>query len=179
MVHHQETYPEEAPLFRFGIFANILLSWSSDPELGVDITPLIIRSRPVPIEMSELNAALAAVAKEPDFDPSSKVWIDGMYAPLRRLLAEEAKSPFVYENFHTQQLHPDHDRIRLRVPTAHILGKADWAYESGKKVQQMCDTSSILTWEHPKGHEIPRSGIDVLKIKDMIEKTVTRSEFST
>ena len=179
MLRHQMTCPEEPPLFRFGIFANVLLSWSSDEDMGVDVTPLILRGLPIPVELSELNAALVAVSKEPDLDLSVKPSTDGIYAPLRRIFEEEITVPIVYKNYITRRIHPEHDSVQLRVPTAHILGKADWAYESGKKLREMCDMDSALTWEHSKGHEIPRNGIDVLKIKEIIEKTVTRSEFGS
>ena len=75
-------------------------------------------------------------------------------------------------------MHPDRDSIRLQVPTAHVLGKKDFAYEGGKKLRELCDSRYALTWEHNGGHTIPRGGIDVSKITEIIEKTVARSEFA-
>jgi serine hydrolase FSH1 len=177
MIRHQEAHPGEPPIFRFGILISASLPWISDEDKGIDVTPLIVRGRPVPVDIIELNKALASVQDDHHHDPSNWVKGDGISPALRKEIAELAKLPFIMEDYTTRRMHPDRDLVRLQIPTAHILGKTDWAYEGGKKLRELCDLDYVESWEHAGGHTIPRFGVDVMKVKQVIEKTVSRSEF--
>jgi hypothetical protein len=178
MIHHQETQPEETPLFRFGIFISSALPWACDESTGIDVTALIIRGRSIPVHLPELQAAIEAIEKEANYDSQSWHKADWISPAIRERVKEVGKEPGVYETYITRRMHPDHDTVRLQVPTAHILGRTDFAYEGGKKLRDLCELRYSHTWEHSGGHTIPRVGIDVLKIREVIEKTVSRSEFS-
>jgi hypothetical protein len=179
MLYHQETIPEEDPLFRFAVFISSSLPWMCSEDLGVDVTALVIRGHDVPIPLPELKAAVA-LAKQSEFQPGLGTWQEdgSAYSPLANSLKELMGKPFVEEDLITRRMHPDHDTVRLNVPTAHILGKSDWAYKGGKKLKDLCDASIALAWEHPKGHEIPRTTIDLNQISNIIGKTVAMTGLS-
>ncbi|KAF2667283.1 hypothetical protein BT63DRAFT_289093 [Microthyrium microscopicum] len=177
MMHHQETSSDGIPLFRFAIFISCALPWTWDESTGIDVTALVIRGRDVPVELPELQAAIEAIDKEANFDSKSWLTSTAISPALRERVAAVPKEPNNYENYHVRRMHPDYDTVRLQAPTAHVLGRVDFAYEGGKKLRALCEPGYSQTWEHPGGHAIPRNGIDVLKIKEIIERTVSRSEF--
>jgi hypothetical protein len=177
MIRHQETLLAETPLFRFGIFISSALPWVWDNSAGIDVTALIIRGSAIPVQLPELRAAIET-AEEAKFDSQSWLNSDGISPALMERVKEVPKRRCDYEKYLIHRMHPDHDTVRLQVPTAHILGRADFAYEGGKKLRDLCELRCSQIWEHPGGHSIPRTpGIDVLMMREIIEKTVSRSEF--
>ena len=73
---------------------------------------------------------------------------------------------------------PEVDKVRVPIPTGHILGELDPMRESGEMMCEMCDKRSMLMYKHGFGHEIPaRSMKGLRKIRDVIEKTIIRSDF--
>ena len=83
-----------------------------------------------------------------------------------------------YNDYRAHRMFPEVDKGRVPIPSAHILGELDPLRELGETMCEMCDKSSMLTYMHGYGHEIPaRSMKEMRKIRDVIEKTVIRSEF--
>ncbi|KAF7562012.1 hypothetical protein G7046_g2122 [Stylonectria norvegica] len=59
---------------------------------------------------------------------------------------------------------------RIKIPTVHILGRKDPAYEESLNLRDMCDPRVRLEYSHTSGHEIPRS----VNVTDEMAKVVKK-----
>lgn len=178
VLHHQLTLPFEPRLFRFAIFICAPLPWSIDRSSGIDVTPLVVRDGRVPAEMSDVRRRLAEV-RSGAADATSTDIPEGIPDALRSAVNEMIKTndlPYDSEKHPIRMIHPEIDRIRIDMPTLHILGKHDQVCGSSHKLIQMCDERHVNVYEHGGGHEVSRTVGDLQKIRDLILKTVARSE---
>ncbi|KAI4200794.1 MAG: hypothetical protein LQ350_003702 [Teloschistes chrysophthalmus] len=49
----------------------------------------------------------------------------------------------------------DETSERIRIPTVHIVGSRDPAYQSGLALYNLCDKASARIYDHGKGHTVP------------------------
>lgn len=72
------------------------------------------------------------------------------------------------------RLHPDNDTARIQIPTAHVMGKLDPYRSQSYKLKDLCCVNLTTIYEHPGGHEIPRTEDSSMKIENLIEKVAMR-----
>jgi Serine hydrolase (FSH1) len=66
--------------------------------------------------------------------------------------------------------------LKIRVPTAHILGgKKDFAYEGSLQLRDVCHKDIRTEYEHGEGHCIPRKLELVVAITNVIRKSIYRA----
>ena len=193
MLRHAHENPHLPPPFRAAIFQNGAMPWSATPDLGKDVTPLVIQHRYVPCTLAEADRALADEhAKNPTqastmADERKIKWEDSELIPpmmrvtYHKIVALDAEKDVKreYDDFRSRRMFPEVDKVRVGVPSAHILGKKDWQFELGAMMGGFCDPEVRLMYKHGFGHEIPaRSPRDIWMIKEVIEKTVIRADFA-
>ena len=171
------------------------MPWSATPELGKDVTPLVIQRQNVPCTLTETDRMLALehekhASKEEmlkNAERKANDWVsDDLLQPMIKhprqkihAQTEEQRVEPRYEDYIAHRIFPEVDKVRVGVPTGHILGERDPIRESSLTMSAMCDARVMLTYKHGFGHEIPtRSPRDLMRIKELIEKTVIRSEFA-
>lgn len=178
--------------FRAAIFMNSYMPWSATKNLGKDVTPLVIQQKYVPCTLAEADRLLALeYERNPNKeympkDERNANWGDGdLLPPMMRhayqhIPTQDPKKGLdrKYNDLIAHRMFAEVDRVRMSIPTGHILGENDPLRDSGAAMCNMCDPRLMLTYKHEFGHEIPtRSPKDLRKIKEIIEKTVIRSEF--
>ena len=178
--------------FRAAIFMNSYMPWSAIKDLGKDVTPLVIQQQYVPCTLAEANRVLALEYERNPTDQDvlkderNANWGDGdLIPPMMRHAYQTIHAQDVekgvdrkYNDVVAHRMFSEVDKVRIPIPTGHILGENDPLKESGAAMCNMCDPRVMLIYKHGFGHEIPtRSPIDLGKIKEIIEKTVMRSEF--
>lgn len=179
-------------LFRAAIFMNSYMPWSATKDLGKDVTSLVIQQQHVPCTLVEADRLLArgfqwdSTKEHMLKDKRDANWDDD---DLITFMIRNA-----YQNVHSQDLErgldrkyddlvahrmfSEVDKVRVPIPTGHILGDKDPLKEPSAAMCNMCDSRVMLTYKHDFGHEIPtRSPRDLRKIKEVIEKIVIRSDF--
>ncbi len=179
--------------FRSAIFMNCSMPWSATTDLGKDVTPLVIQHQYIPCTSAEADRALALeYERNPNKENMLKDerhanWGDGDLIPpmlkqsYHNVFAQELEKGTVrtYSDFVAHRMFPEVDKVRVPIPTGHILGERDPLKELGTTMCEMCDPRLMLTYKHGFGHEIPaRSPRDLIRIKEVIEKTVIRSDFA-
>ena len=178
--------------FRAAIFMNCSMPWSATEDLGYDVTPLVIQHQYVPTTLAEAERVIALEYKKNPTkeamlkDERNTDWEDGdLIPPMMRHAYQNIHQQDVengvdrkYNDYRAHRMFPEVDKVRVPIPSAHILGELDPLKELGETMCEMCDKRSMVTYKHGFGHEIPaRSMKDLRKIRDVIEKTVIRSEF--
>ncbi len=178
--------------FRAAIFMNCSMPWSATEGLGYDVTPLVIQHQYVPTTLAETERVIALEYKRNPTkeamlkDERNADWEDGdLIPPMMRHAYQNIHQQDVekgverkYNDYRAHRMFPEVDKVRVPIPSGHILGELDPLKELGETMCEMCDKRSMLTYKHGFGHEIPaRSMKDLRKIRDVIEKTVIRSEF--
>ncbi|KAL9067348.1 MAG: hypothetical protein Q9161_006956 [Pseudevernia consocians] len=172
---------------------NCSMPWSATEDLGKDVTPLVIHHRYVPCTLAEAERVLALEYErnptKENFltDERHTNWGDGDLIPLMmrhayQKIHEQRVEKGVgrkWNDFVAHRMFPEVDKVRIPIPTGHILGEHDPFKELGTTMCDMCDPKVMLKYKHDFGHEIPsRSPRDLKRIKDVIEKTVIRSDFA-
>ena len=178
MLHHQITRPFEPPLFRSAIFICTFLPRCADSTNGVDVTPLIIRRKRVPTELVELRSQIEAARAEADYNPKTDS-LEGIPLALSDVITEldnVDNESFDYKRYVTRMFHPEVDKVRIQIPTAHVVGRNDPVRDASLKLVDMCDVRYVSVYEHKGGHELPKTADSLQRIKDVIQKTVMRSE---
>ncbi|KAL8808018.1 MAG: hypothetical protein Q9182_000296 [Xanthomendoza sp. 2 TL-2023] len=196
LLHHTNSAPHSSPPFRSVILMNGYMPWSASPDLGLDVTPCVITHQEIPTTLVETEHLLKSIGQKDD--PSHRTSgspENGPYGSLYPpMLQQQHPSPAAISisqpphphqsssTYTSRRFFPEIDKIRISIPTAHILGTQDALFESGAKMTEMCDAKVMRVYKHARGHEIPtrwgRNGVrDVEKIRDVIEKTVQRAEF--
>lgn len=178
--------------FRSAIFMNCYAPWSATEDLGKDVTLLVIQHQYVPCTLAEADRVLALeYEKNPTKedmlkDERNTNWGDGdLIPPMMRQAYQNIHAKDLekgvdrkYNDYMSHRMFPEVDKVRVPIPTGHILGQYDPHKELGTTMCDMCDPRVMLIYEHEYGHEIPaRSPRNLKKIKELIEKTVIRSEF--
>lgn len=179
--------------FRAAIFMNSAMPWSATESLGYNVTPLLIQHQYVPTTLAAAEQAIALEHKKNPTeeamlrDESNTNWEDGgLVPPMMRLAYKNIHEQYVdkrfdrtYNDYRARRIFPEVDKVRIPIPTAHVLGELDPQRELGETMREMCDKRCMLVYKHAFGHEIPaRSRVDLRKIAGVIEKTVIRSEFA-
>lgn len=184
--------PHSPQPFRAAIFMNSYMPWSAIKDLGRDVTPLVIQQQHVPCTLVEADRMLArGFQMHPTKEHILKDKRDANLSDddLITFMMRNA-----YQNIHSQDLErgldrkyddlvahrmfSEVDKVRVPIPTGHILGDKDPLKDSSAAMCKMCDPRVMLTYKHDFGHEIPtRSPKDLRKIREVVEKTVIRSEF--
>ena len=179
--------------FRAAIFMNSYIPWSGTKDIGKDVTPLVIAHKSVPCTLTETDRLLALEnekypSKEDMLkDERLKNWGDGDLIPsMLKDAYQDVHAQNVAQGLHrtyndyvAHRMFPEVDNVRVTIPTAHILGEQDPLLPLGETMCKMCDPRVMLTYKHGFGHEIPsRSPRDLKKIREVLEKTVIRSEFA-
>lgn len=84
-----------------------------------------------------------------------------------------------YDDYRSHRMFPEVDKVRIEVPSAHILGAKDPLYELSVRMCEMSDPKVSLKYEHGFGHEFPvKSQRDMRKLGEVIEKTIIRADFA-
>jgi hypothetical protein len=79
----------------------------------------------------------------------------------------------VGSEFYYQMFHPTVDRVRIKIPTAHIFGRRDkWLLHS-KDLLRLCRQYMTTVFEHSWGHEVPWQVGE--EICDVIETVIARA----
>lgn len=192
ILRHAHEAPHLSQPFRCAIFMNCSMPWSATEDLGKDVTPLVIQDQYIPCTLAEADRMLALEYEknptEEDMlnDERHKNWGEGDLIPpmLRQahqnMYAQDVENGVErkYNDYRAHRMFPEVDKVRVPVPTGHILGERDPLKELGTTMCDMCDPRAMLTYKHSFGHEIPaRSPKDLKKIVEVIEKTVFRSDF--
>lgn len=68
-----------------------------------------------------------------------------------------------------------HDKDGIRIPTAHIMGRADPYYAQSKALAALCNPRSLKVFEHSEGHFIPRTAKVTKEIRRIIEDAMNLS----
>lgn len=170
------THPYEPPLFRSAIFISATLPWSADNTNGIDVTPLIVRRKSVPVDLGILKGQIEAAIADADYNPMTSD-APGIPPALINVIAELGNEPYDYNRYVTRKFHPEVDEVRIQIPTAHVLARKDPLYASGLKLVDMCDRRYASVYEHNGGHEVPRFTAEKRAIQNLIQKTLVRSEF--
>ncbi|KAH8692260.1 serine hydrolase FSH [Talaromyces proteolyticus] len=176
MLKRQKHYPLMPPLFRFMVFWGGNLPWSADQEEGIEVTDWILAHRLVPPDIEDIRSFNAWAAEHPDDrpDPDDPTGINPALHPL--IPGWLAGKVFDRRNYYTRVYHPDVTQTRLQIPTLHVLGKADEVYGGSKRMAELCNAKTRVVYEHKGGHDVPRDRTDILRIKELFEKTVARSQ---
>lgn len=178
--------------FRAAIFMNSYMPWSATKNLGKDVTPLVIQQQFVPFTLAEADRVLALeYERNPNRgsmlkDGRNASWGNGdlipsmMRAAYQHIPTQDLEKGLdrKYDDLIAHRMFAEMDKVRMPIPTGHILGEKDPLKDSGAAMCNMCDPRLMLIYKHEFGHEIPtRSSKDLRKIMEIIEKTVIRSEF--
>lgn len=178
--------------FRSAIFMNSYMPWSATEDLGKDVTPLVIQRIYVPSTLAEAERVLAIeqekhATKEDmlDYERDADRGDGDLMPPMMRHAYRKRHTQDVeagverkYDDYRAHRIFPELDKVRVPMPSAHILGENDPMRELGEATVKLCDDRLTLVYKHGFGHEIPtRSLKDIRKIKDVIEKIVIRSNF--
>ncbi|KAH7176782.1 serine hydrolase FSH [Dactylonectria macrodidyma] len=51
----------------------------------------------------------------------------------------------------------ERQRKRIKIPTVHIIGSKDAAYQESMNLRDMCEPQNRLQYFHTSGHEVPRN----------------------
>ena len=178
ILHHQLTNPYQPRLFRFAIFICAPLPWSIDRTSGIDVTSLIVRDVKVPVELLEIRKRLEEVRNGLGETSTTKP-LESVPKALRAAVGEVRRTtdgPYDHEEHPVRRFHPEVDQIRIELPTAHIVGENDEVSDSSHQLIQLCDEKYAGVYEHAGGHETWRTAGDLQMIKNLILKTVARSE---
>ncbi|KAL8810421.1 MAG: hypothetical protein Q9200_002589 [Gallowayella weberi] len=193
LLHHTRNTPHSSPPFRSVIFMNGYMPFSASPDIGLDVTPLVIAQREIPTTRAETEQQLKNIRQEtkrnsdaPEDGPNGSLLLP-MPQQQHPSLASKSTSQPPQPNqtssaYISRRLFPEIDRVRISIPTAHILGTQDAFFESGTRMTEMCEAKVMRVYKHTGGHEIPtrmgKNGVrEVEKIREAIEKTVQRAEF--
>ena len=164
--------------FRSAIFMNCSMPWSATDDLGKDVTPLVIQHQYVPSTSAEADRLLALEYEknptEEDMlrDKRNANWSDGdPIPPMMRQAYQNIHAQDVengvdrkYDDYVARRMFPEVDKVRVPIPTGHILGEHDPLKELGTTMCDVCDPRVTLTYKHSFGHEIPsRSPKDLKK----------------
>lgn len=66
---------------------------------------------------------------------------------------------------------------KIKVPTLHVMGKADFVLPHSKRLFDMCEKKSSAVVMHSQGHEIPTNKKVVATIAAAIRDLGSRSMF--
>ena len=148
-------------------------------NVGIDLAPVMMRLQSIPAELPAIKVAIKAAKEMPIQLPTEDSTTDSSYGPGIAEAVRADKEVAMAELERAKEgcvlVHPDQDTIRLKIPTLHVLGRNDDAYQAGRKLRDLCDARYASIMEHTEGHNVPRGETE--KLKDLIEKTVARSEF--
>jgi pimeloyl-ACP methyl ester carboxylesterase len=177
MLHLQKHHLTQVPLFRFMILMGGNLPYSADYDEGLDVTDWIAFHRMPLLASADLDEIRAFNEWAPDNqdkrpDPMDKTGISPI---LHKIMDQHVSGEFDRRKFDSRLLHPEVTKLRVTVPTLHVLGSQDDAYKGAQNMLQLCDPKYRLQYTFEGGHEIPRAKTDLVKIKEMIEKTVQTS----
>ncbi|CAM1501899.1 Fc.00g038830.m01.CDS01 [Cosmosporella sp. VM-42] len=64
---------------------------------------------------------------------------------------------------------------RIKIPTVHIYGYKDPAYQESLNLRDMCDPRSRLEYSHTSGHEIPRGVRVTEEMAQVVKKGMERA----
>lgn len=162
ILHHQLEFPQEEPLFRFGIFMASPVPFSKSTEHGIDARKYFglsggVHSRPVRAGCPE---------NIPSYLITDKAYLRGE-AELEGKLMSTLQHSF-YQMFHHAV-----DSVRIEIPVAHIFGQFDpWRLHS-KELIALCRAETSYELLHDQGHEVPR-GVEE-ELCDLIENVVARA----
>lgn len=173
---------------------NGYMAYSAIPELGIDVTPLIITHQHVPCTLAETQSALDRTnAQNPSqeamlADARNGAWKEG------KLIPEFVKKAFQggvdseaangvkrskWEDFKTRRMFVEVDpEVRIRIPTAHLVADKDEVRAEGETLAKMCEEKTRLVYKSSGGHGVPKLDRDVGKVSEVIERTVERAGFA-
>ncbi|KAL8684109.1 MAG: hypothetical protein Q9224_006607 [Gallowayella concinna] len=196
LLHHTHFHPHSCPPFRSAIFMNSYMPWSASSSLGKDVTHLVITQQAVPCTLAETEQLYKNITHQDDTPRRNSDSLEDRRngSLLPPMLQQQHPSPASISTFqppHPYQIKsaytshrffPEIDKVRIPIPTAHILGTQDSLLESGIRMTEMCHGKVMRVYKHAGGHEIPsrigKNGTrDVERIRETVEKTVQRAEF--
>ena len=78
---------------------------------------------------------------------------------------------------HWQRIDPQtvSPKQRIRIPTVHIVGNKDDAYEDSLRLRDVCNPTSRFEFDHGGGHEIPRDPRVTESMAKIIRKSIHKS----
>ncbi|RFU36271.1 hypothetical protein B7463_g123, partial [Scytalidium lignicola] len=81
-------------------------------------------------------------------------------------------NPFDARGPKVRRYHPDHDHLRIGIPTANIVGHKDDEYSRQLLLHRLCDGRRSTLYDHGGGHEIPRHAAAVKGMADAICRVI-------
>ncbi|KAJ5096784.1 hypothetical protein N7456_007505 [Penicillium angulare] len=181
ILKHQEEFLDSPSPFKFAIFINSWLPFSWTPELGQDVTNVLLSDNPLDTSVEAWqNTSLSCelkleplrqVAKHALFDINPEVelkWratIDTVVGKDNDYLRPRCFHPELYDD-------------RLELATAHLWGERDIFDPHSRKFFQLCDSDLARSHQHDGGHDFPQSWDDNERFSEIIQKTVLKSQFA-
>lgn len=194
LLHHDHRHPHTSPPFRSAVFMNGYMAYSAIPELGIDVTPLIITHQHIPCSLAETQSALDRTnAQNPSkeamlADARNGNWKEGKLIPefikesLQGVVDQEVakgEKRNKWEDFKTHRMFVEvNPEVRIRIPTAHLVADKDEVRASGETLAKMCEEKTRIVYKSSGGHGVPKLERDVGKVRDVIERTVERAGFA-
>ena len=170
---------------------NSNMAYSATPELGIDVTPLIITHQYVPGTLAETLTLLDRTnAENPSqeamlADARNGAWREGDLIPgfvkkaLQTVVDEEVVNGVKrskWEDFKTHRMFVEiNPQARIRIPTAHLVAENDEVSALGETLAKMCEEKTRMLYKSSGGHGVPKSERDVEKVRNVIEQTVERA----
>lgn len=185
MLHHQASRPHENPPFRLAVFICSSLPYSIDGVHGVDLYART--SAAATLRDLSIDVRVDPQLRYPPPSLSGSTSNSGLgdlrdFSPIRRFL-------------------PEVDRVRISIPTVHIIGKGnetrfarslvwnasdfvlvaaitgDKYLHQGLRLAKLCEGSKAIMYQHPEGHTIPRRKDVSVAISQSIQRAAMMSSF--
>ncbi|PHH90555.1 hypothetical protein CDD83_3317 [Cordyceps sp. RAO-2017] len=177
---HQIENPTSPMPFRFAVFisGSLPLSWSS--SVGHDYLGVITSDDPLTTDASlwrkqnqnEMESERLSEIQDRIRRDLSPEW-ELRLAKALNLVADPQNS-----HLRPRAFHPDLYPGRLDLPTAHIWGREDFIAGHSKQLLRLCNSKFAEAFEHKEGHDVPQSSEDNIRMSEVIQKTIVRSQFA-
>ena len=181
ILKHQEEHPASPSPFKFAIFINSWLPFSWTPELGHDVTNVLLGDNPLDTNVEvwqttspscELKLEpLKMVANHALFDINPEVELKWR-ATIDTVVGKDN------DHLRPRCFHPDLYDDRLELATAHLWGERDIFDPHSRKFFHLCDPELATFHQHDGGHDFPQSWDDNERFSEIIQKTVLKSQFA-
>lgn len=151
------------------------IPFSPDRSEGIEVTDHHSFRRLPSANLDEVKKFNEYAASHPEEAPHIRD-TTLIHPALRCLMHTWADIPYDREHFYSRSLHPGVVKSRVQIPTLHIVGKEDEVYEGSKCMADLCDVRTRQMYEQRAGHDVTKDRVDLSRIKDLVEKTVLRSQ---
>ena len=173
---------------------NCYMPYSAVPDLGIDVTPLIITHQYISPTLAAAQIALDRTnAENPSreailADARNGNWKEGNLIPsfVKKAMqtvvnqeAAEGSKRTKWEDFRSHRMFVEiNSEVRIRIPTAHFVAEKDEVRPLGETLAKMCEEKTTIVCKSSGGHAVPKLERDVGKVREIIERTVERAGFA-